>query len=327
MGGGIKNGGRVEDIWISPYKLRSKGFLNSISVRREFPGLLIRAGDGYGCIQPWPELGDPSLEKCIEDLKGRRFWPIIRRALRCAEYDEVARRAEESLFEEMEVPESHATVPNENEGQIELAIAAGFKVIKIKAGRDVAREAERMNRLVAEYPQLRWRVDFNEGPDREGAEVFLAALGGEAKRAIDFIEDISPYSEGVWSDLWRQHRVPLAVDRESGPMAKAARYLILKPAVDEPYLLAEGAIRNEQSVVVTSYMDHPLGQTFAAWEAARTELLFPGLVKTCGLQTHFLFEKSGWSERLGAWQPGFTPPGGTGLGFDEELAELTWVKL
>ena len=45
---------------------------------------------------------------------------------------------------------------------------------------------------------------------------------------------------------------------------------------------------NRQRVVLTSYMDHPLGQTFAAWEAARLGLQFPGLVGVCGLQTHHL---------------------------------------
>ncbi|MFN4944323.1 MAG: hypothetical protein ACK5G9_11085, partial [Akkermansiaceae bacterium] len=83
------------DIWISPYRLRSAGFLNSISSRREFEGVLIKVGEGYGCIHPWPELGDPPLEKCLDDLKGRRVWPIVKRALRCAEYDNVARVAEE----------------------------------------------------------------------------------------------------------------------------------------------------------------------------------------------------------------------------------------
>ena len=84
---------------------------------------------------------------------------------------------------------------------------------------------------------------------------------------------------------------------------------------------------NGQAVVMTSYMDHPLGQAFAAWEAARTELLFPGLVRICGLQTHHLFEKDAFVEALGGWKPDFKVPGGTGLGFDDELALLTWTKL
>lgn len=315
------------DIWISPYRLRARGFLNAVSARREFEGVLIRAGEGFGCIHPWPELGDPPLQKCIEDLRGRRFWPIVRRAMRCAEYDDAARGAEESLFEEMEVPRSHATLVRADAKEVDDAVAAGFDAVKMKAGRDPVAEADFLGRMAAVYPALRWRLDFNESLDEEAAETFLAGLSPQAKGMLDFIEDICPFSESVWDGLWKRHRVPLAVDRESGPQCRAAQLTVIKPAVDEPFPLAEAAAMNGQAVVVTSYMDHPLGQAFAAWEAARTELLFPGLVKTCGLQTHHLFETDAFTEALGGWKPGFTVPGGTGLGFDDQLAALPWVRL
>lgn len=316
-----------KDIWISPYRLRSRGFLNAVSDRRELRGVLIRAGAGYGCIHPWPELGDPSLEKCLEDLRGRRFWPIVRRAMRCAEFDDAARTAEESLFEEMEVPRSHATLVKADAAELAAAVEAGFDTVKMKAGRGLPGETAFLEGMVAEYPQLKWRLDFNESLDPETAEAFLTGLSQAARRALDFIEDICPFSETAWEGLWKKHRVRLAVDRESGPHRKAAQVTVIKPAVDEPFLLGEAAAMNGQAVVMTSYMDHPLGQAFAAWEAARTELIFPGLVGTCGLQTHHLFERDAFVEILGDWKPGFSVPEGTGLGFDDELAALDWVKL
>ena len=57
---------------ISRYRLRSRGFLNAISNRREFEGALIEIDSGYGCIHPWPELGDPPLEKCLAERKKSR---------------------------------------------------------------------------------------------------------------------------------------------------------------------------------------------------------------------------------------------------------------
>lgn len=315
------------DIWISPYRLRARGFLNSISSRREFEGALIRIGDGFACIHPWPELGDPPLEKCLEDLKGRKFWPIVKRALRCAEFDNAARTAEESLFEEMEVPRSHATLVDANPKDLAVAVEAGFEMVKIKAGRNVGAEMRFLEEMSAEYPSLRWRIDFNELLDPEAADRFLGGLSQELKRKIDFVEDICPFSEVVWGELWKKHRVQLAVDRESGPHRIAAQCMVIKPAVDEPYLLGEAAVMNSQRAVITSYMDHPLGQAFAAWEAARTELIFPGLIGTCGVQTHHLFEKDAFVEKLGDWKPDFKAPSGTGLGFDDELAALTWVSL
>ncbi len=315
------------DIWISPYRLRARSFLNSISSRREFEGVLIRVGEGYGCIHPWPELGDPPLEKCLEDLRGRRIWPIVKRALRCAEYDNVARLAEESLFEEMEIPRSHATLVDANVKELALAVEAGFDTVKIKAGRNVSVETRFLEEMSVEYPTLKWRIDFNELLEPDAADRFLGGLSEVMRRKIDFIEDICPFSESVWRDLWKKYRVPLAVDRESGPHRIAAQCMVIKPAVDEPFLLGEAAIMNSQRAVITSYMDHPLGQTFAAWEAARTELIFPGLIGTCGVQTHHLFENDAFVEKLGDWKPNFKAPGGTGLGFDDELAALTWVSL
>jgi O-succinylbenzoate synthase len=315
------------DIWISHYSLRSRGFLNSLSKRREFSGVLIRVGEGYGCIQPWPELGDPTLEKCLEDLRTRRFWPIVRRTLRCAEYDDAARGAEESLFEEMEIPRSHATVSEASEKEISAAIEAGFDTIKLKAGRNLAEESVFLETMISAHPQLKWRLDFNETLDAETAEKFLGGLSAEAIRAIDFLEDICPYSKPEWESLWKKYRVRLAVDRESAPQSTAAQVMVIKPAVDEPFLLTESAAQNGQVAVFTSYMDHPLGQAFAAWEAARMNLILPGVIGTCGLQTHHLFEKDAFTEALGEWKPSFSAPSGTGLGFDDQLAQLTWIKL
>ena len=70
---------------ISRYRLKARGLLNTISRRREFEGALIRIDGGFGCIHPWPELGDPPLEKCLSDLAGERRWPIVRSGVRCAE--------------------------------------------------------------------------------------------------------------------------------------------------------------------------------------------------------------------------------------------------
>ena len=102
--------------------------------------------------------------------------------------------------------------------------------------------------------------------------------------------------------------------------------MIIKPAIDEPFLLAEAAMKNAQRVVLTGYMDHPVGQTFAAWEAARLGLQFPGLVGICGLQTHHLFEPDAFTEMLGPWSPKFQIPEGNGLGFDDLLDELPWTR-
>lgn len=316
-------------IWIWQYRLHSNGALNAVSGRASFDGILIRTGEGFGCIQPWTELGDPPLHKCIEDLAGPRRWPIVRRALRCAEFDAAAREADDSLFDEMEIPISHATLAKVDAAEIDRAIAAGFTIIKLKAGRDLAAEGEFLDAMAAAHPSLRWRLDFNESLDAGKAAGFLLGRPAETRSRIDFVEDPCPYGNATWTDLRRKTGVRLAVDREAAPLCAAAQTLVIKPALDEPWLLAEAAANRGQRVVVTSYMDHPLGQCFAAWEAARLglEIEFRGALDICGLQTHHLFAKNAFSEMLGDWSPVFQPPGGTGLGFNDLLDELPWKRL
>lgn len=310
---------------ISRYTLKARGFLNSVSNRRSFEGVLIQVDGGFGCIHPWPELGDPPLDKCLADLKGLQRWPVVKRALRCAHFDRAARENEDSLFEELEVPDSHATLSNGTLEEVAAAQEAGFGTIKLKVGRNPRAEAEWINEATDQFPTLRWRLDANESMAPEQAKAFLQGLEGPTRRALDFFEDPCPYSESQWSALWRAFRVPLAVDRESAPHRAASQVMVIKPAVDEPQLLAEAALRHEQRVVVTSSMDHPVGQAFAAWEAARLQLQQP--VGLCGLQTHHLFEPDEFTEQLGAWSPAFSVPGGTGIGFDDLLHALPWTRL
>lgn len=308
------------------YRLKAHSSLNAVSARRVFDGVLIRIDGGFGCIHPWPELGDPPLEKCLADLAGARRWPIVRRAVRCAEYDRVARVFEHSLFEEMEIPESHATLAKCDAAAVEAAVDAGFLTIKTKFGHDLAAEAAFLDTMAAEHPELRWRLDFNEIPTPDEAAAFLSVLRVETRVAIDYVEDPCPYSDTVWASLRRKTSVNIAVDREAAPLSTAAQVMVIKPAVDEPFLLGEAALHNQQRVILTGYMDHPVGQTFAAWEAARLSLQFPGLVGLCGLQTHHLFEPDMFTEMLGSWSPTFQAPEGWGLGFDDLLEGLQWTR-
>ena len=181
--------------------------------------------------------------------------------------------------------------------------------------------------MTDEFPSLKWRLDFNESLTQEQASEFLLGLTDKTRMSIDFVEDPCPYSESAWADLRRKSRVNIAVDREATPSSSAAQVMVIKPAIDEPFLLGESAIAHNQRVILTSYMDHPLGQAFAAWEAARLELQFPGLVGLCGLQTHHLFQPDAFTEALGPWSPDFKIPEGTGLGFDDLLEALPWTRL
>lgn len=320
-------GGVEDDIWYWNYRLQMRQPLNAKSMRREVTGVLLRINEGFACLQPWPELGDPTLKKCLADLAGPRRWPLVRRVLRCAGEDADARFIGDPLLEEIDLLESHATLPWQDERMIASAVEKGFQVVKMKAGKNLAAERAFLMTQAEAHPQLRWRLDFNEVPTADEVRGFLSDLSDEVRRRIDFLEDPCPYSASVWHALYAEFRVPLAVDREAAPGCDGAQVVVIKPAMDEPWLLAEAAAGANQRVVVTSYMEHPLGQVSAAWEAVKLNVQFPGLVGVCGLQTHHLFTPTDFAERLGRWSPEFHPPGGTGLGFDDLLEKLPWKRL
>ncbi len=317
---------RSTTIWYWPYRLRSREKLNAVTPRREIEGVLLRGAEGgHACLQPWPELGDPPLQRCLDDLAGARSRSIVRRAMRCLEMDGAARSVEDPLFEDLDVPRSHATLASWDEGRIAAAREAGFDTVKLKCSADF--DPQRFTALAAEHPALKWRLDFNETGEAETLAERLSSLAPEIRTRIDFIEDPCPYSPKVWKNLRLRTGIALAVDREAAPLSDAAQVMVIKPAIDEPWLLGEAALNHGQRALVTSYMDHPFGQAFAAWEAGRLALQFPALPVAGGLQTHHLFEPDAFTEALGPWSPAFQPPPGHGLGFDDLLGKLPWKRL
>ncbi len=314
-------------IYYVPYTLRSVTGLNAASSRRTFEGVLIKVGSGYGCIHPWPELGDPSLEKCLKDLKGAQRWPIVKRALRCAKMDGDARELEDWMFDDVDVPESHATLTELTEESVETAVARTFRAVKCKVGRHLRKESAFLNDMAKAYPSLRWRLDFNERLEPDEAVAFVKSFSDELRNTIDFIEDPSAYSPEPWKRIRREIGLNLAVDRESSQKNDGAQVIVIKPSIDEPFILTESAVNQGKPAIITSYMQHPVGQAFDAWNAMSMGITFPGAIDLCGLQTHGLFEKTEFIEALGPVQPEFTPSEGLGLGFDELLKNQEWKRL
>ena len=105
------------------------------------------------------------------------------------------------------------------------------------------------------------RVDFNGVLTEEAFLDFGQRLrAGGLAESVDFIEDPMPYDAASWNRLRLATGLRLALDRLSGTEEGGFDIRVLKPAVDamDPHPVP---------VVVTSYMDHPLGQAWAAWES------------------------------------------------------------
>lgn len=325
-----------EDLWVWRYALEAEGPLNSRTGRVVYRGALVRRGSGFGCVHPWPELGDPELEDCLEDLAGEQRHRLVKRTIACLDADAAARREGKSLFENIEVPKSHATLPVLTDEALQEALERGFSTFKVKGQGDGIETLRTIRRLIGQGLG-RWRVDLNErGEVFSLLEEFLGWTEQE-KAWIEFLEDPVPYDGGLWEYFGKECGIALANDRNMHRDRGDSLVLVVKPAVNEvidmatlhgggEVVLPPGQSRPRYQVV-TSYMDHPVGQAFAAWEAGRAAARHEVWHDCCGLQTHGLFKPDAFTARLGEVGPDFQVPEGTGLGFDDLLEGLPWTKL
>ena len=268
------------------YTLVPRRSLSPLAGARTREGALIRVGDGFADVHPWPELGDASLEQQLALLARGETTSLTARSLACAALDGAARAAGRSLFDGLTIPPSHW--PGDDP-------PAGFDTAKLKS----------IDRIP---PDVRLRLDFN---GRLTPEQFIYMAEALPRERVDFVEDPCPYDGATWSALRQTTGLRLALDRRFGE--EGVDVLVVKPAVQD-------VPSTEKQVVITSYMDHPIGQFFAAYVAT-------GFSGTHGLFTHVLYEPNEFIDAIRADGARLLPPHGTGIGFDDVLDKLSWKRL
>lgn len=320
-----------EKIYISKYVMQSRQGLNSRSHTTRHEGALLRvdAGgvSGYSCLHPWQELGDTSLDELLLELKDGRMSRQVSCALHCAEVDREARAKGVSLFDGLDVPDSHATIVGGID-RVEIAVAEGFDTVKLKMGRDVDSDISFVREINEAFPELRLRLDFNGVLGAGRIEYFVREVGEGIRNQIDFLEDPCRLGDPIWEEIRDRYAVKTAVDRGIEGAGGEYDYAVVKPAINHTGQVCDTALRTGHRVVVTSYMDHPLGQCFAAYCAGKMNKRYLGLIdKRAGLMTHGLYQPTAYTERLGEKSPTWKSPEGTGLGFDDLLEKESWERL
>lgn len=260
-------------MWIWRYSLKPRRALSALAGARPREGALLRVGDGFADVHPWPELGDAPLDEQLALLAHDQTTPLTRRSLWFAS---VWRR---DMFDGLTIPRSHWPGSDPREG---------FDIAKIKMPGGILPDGVRL------------RLDFNN--DAEGFARVAATLPRER---IDFIEDPCPYDAATWRSL-QDRGFRLALDRQIA--IDGVDVLVVKPAVQD---VPKVAI----PIIITSYMDHPIGQLHAAYVAANS-------TETCGLVTHVLYENDPFIERMQIRDARLIPPDFTDL-----LEALPWKRL
>lgn len=324
----------MKKIDYSPYILKRVG-VNSARV-----GALIRIewdeGIGYADLHPWPEFGDSYLkgqltglsEYLSEYLKTGQETELSKlqeKTIYFARQDALARSQNKSLFEGLEIPKSHCLITREDEVSEESLAEiskAGFKTIKVKVGGEPLMAAISITELAGMATQ-KLRLDMNALWSASDFKFFADKIPSEYKTRIEFIEDPFHSAQDHWSLLSKTYNFSFARDFEFGD-AYAVR--IIKPAVQKTIETAdsEGA---EVKFVVTSYLDHPLGQVAAAFEAAQLKKKFGDRVLECGLLSQDVYEPNEFSKHLKIQNGRFEKLKGYGFGFDEILKTQRWQSV
>jgi len=300
------------DFW--RYELTPKRRLSAVADAGPRRGALIRVNGGYADVHPWPELGDLPLDEQLALLARGETTPLTASSLEFASIDAAARRDGRSLFDGLTIPPSHWPGPDPPDS---------FDTVKLKSI-DVIPD------------RVRLRFDFNA---MLTAEEFVEIAETLPHERIDFIEDPYPYDASTWRELRERTGLRLALDRapsssqhrqeclchtSGDPMwhrhsclcsVNSYDVLIIKPALAEIPC-------TDTEIVVTSYMDHAIGQLCAAYAAATANIK-----STCGLITHVLFENDPFIERMRIDGTRLVAPEGTGWGFDDLLEKLSWRTL
>ena len=291
---------------------------------------------GYSDCHPWTELGDFPLSEQLDLLKSWQFTHLTRRSGEFARADAQSRLLGRSLWDRLTVPPSHKFWPdvlNLHREEILSWKKEGFTRAKFKVGSAPAAEAAVLARfaLFFEEYSIRIRLDFNSLLTRVEFEEFIERLGS-ARRFIDFVEDPIPYDSKTWTQIQRNCEIRLALDRlPPGRFheldAEAISVFIIKPAFQDPEPIVDLAKNWGKTVVVTSYLDHPIGQLSAAWTSAQIAARDPECVEVCGLLSHLAYRPNEFSEQLNTQGAQLIPSVELGFGMTKLLENLPWKPL
>lgn len=303
----------VKQISIHRYTLTPLSLPNRLSQRAPRQGALLKVDfsdlleAGYADLFPWPELGDEPLEAQLESLKECPF-RLAAASLSWAHYEARAKSRGLHLLSDVKI-QNHKTMTELTD------IEPYFSHAKIKIS-----SIDSFHKALSfmKERKQKFRLDFNGLIESfEEAELY------KTETVFDFIED--PFTSALMQDkkASKFFKSPLALDRDETPQKKSVCDVwVIKPVYYAPDYLFEEMAKFKKRIVITSNMDHPLGQIIAMHVAQK----FPQ--ETHGLLTQNLYASHAHSDWVAQHEATLTPNyKGFGWGYDTQLSKLSWEKL
>ena len=324
-------------IWSSPYQLYPKGSLLLNQPHRFRKGTILRVEFapqkvGYCDVCPYPQFGDHPLEIELQNLVRGQPSRLTKRSLYFAEKDAEARFQKESLYNENRIKNHFfiADFLNFDLNRIPILQAQRFTEFKVKIGSDLLIETEMLKALLEKLSsEAKVRIDFNGKLSREKFLNWLEKNNSWLSSRLDFIEDPFTYDAQEWQSVYQNFGVRLALDLAADPVvtqAEGAQVVVVKPAIQDPFEVLN-SVPADKSLVLTHYMDFPIGQMSAYFLAQHFAAENSGRVGVCGLQHHDVYEGFTFQDTIKNDGPFIVPPEGLGMGFDELLERQDWTQI
>jgi O-succinylbenzoate synthase len=325
-------------IWHSPYQLYPKGSLNLRGKGRYRQGSLLRIEFapgliGYSDLCPFSGFGDQPIEIELNNLAREILSPITRRSLYFARLDAEAREQKKSLYGTTRIT-NHYLIGNILEfdlTRIPLLQGQRFQIFKVKMGSELRLETEMLQALVEKFAMgSKLRIDFNGKLGRERFIDWIDQNHTWLKPHLDYIEDPFMYDPLEWAKIHNKFEIDLAVDLPGSAFdeqAVGAQVVVIKPAVQDEQKIIAGLQGSKHRLVVTHYLDFPIGQMFAYVIAQKLIEGGERRIIECGLQHHDFYEGFRFQEEIKNDGPFIVPPDGHGIGFDNLLESQSWVML
>lgn len=308
------------------------GFKNSSSLAK---GVLMRLNIqgvwGYSSLQPWTHLGDPKLD--LNHINDILKSDLGQRALELAHLDAQARLTQKKLLEDLPAYCHYSVLDfnQVNRADLEEALKVGYTHVKVKFGSNIEENIQWL-KSVWDLNFLKWRFDFNNQLNEKLWESFCLELPDFLISKIEFVEDPFIFNEKTWKQA--QRILPLALDFQLVNSSKVrelvskecAEYFIYKPSAR---MLPQGL---EQKIVITSYMDHPIGVAHALAEYQKLKKQRVNMSVVSGLGTLSFFQDSmavsKYIHQLHCDGPLLTiKTSGFGVGFEEALEQESWQDI
>jgi len=326
-------------IWYSSYQLFPKSVINSkIKIKYRLGALLrVRFEDGavgYADLCPFAEMGDQPLELELKNLLQSKPSPLTARSLNVARLDATARAEKRSLFNPKIRVKNHFLINDLggfDQNRIDALEKMGYNEFKIKIGRDLAVETEKLHNLCDRLGHAsRLRLDFNFTLTREKFLQWFDKTQSWLRSRLEYVEDPFAYNGKEWREVNERWNITLALDFapiETKLKAEGAQVVVIKPAVEDDQKILKSIVSSPKRVVYTHYMDFPLGQMAALVSAEHAMQNYSGKILSCGLQHHDIYEGFVFQSAIKYDGPFIVPPEGHGLGFDALLDKQKWIEL